>query len=99
FTVYGPWGRPDMAMWLFTSAVMDGKPIRLFNGGRMRRDFTYIDDVAEAVVRLVGKPAAADPAWSGQNPDPATSSAPWHIYNVGNSSPVEVTELVALIER
>ena len=99
FTVYGPWGRPDMALWLFTAAIMDGKPIRLFNNGRMRRDFTYIDDVTEAVTRLVALPAAADPAWSGADPDPATSNAPWHVYNVGNSQPVEVLTLVSLIER
>ena len=99
FTVYGPWGRPDMAMWLFTDAVMQGRPIKLFNNGRMRRDFTYIDDVVEAVVRLVPKPAAPDPAWSGQAPDPATSAAPWHVYNIGNSQPVEVPEVVRLIEQ
>jgi UDP-glucuronate 4-epimerase len=99
FTVYGPWGRPDMAMWLFADAIMEGRPIRLFNHGRMRRDFTYIDDVAEAVVRLVGRPAAPDPAWSGDAPDPASSLAPWRVYNIGNSRPVEVTEVVRLIEE
>jgi len=99
FTVYGPWGRPDMAMWLFTAAIMDGKPIRLFNNGQMRRDFTYIDDVSEAVVRLLRQPAKADSAWSSAAPDPSSSSAPWRIYNVGNSHPVELTELVSVIER
>jgi len=99
FTVYGPWGRPDMAMWLFTDAIMQGRPIKLFNRGRMRRDFTYIDDVVEAVVRLVPRPPAANPAWSGDAPDPATSAAPWHVYNIGNSQPVEVTEVVRLIEE
>ncbi len=99
FTVYGPWGRPDMAMWLFSAAIMDGKPIRLFNNGRMRRDFTYIDDVTEAVTRLVARPPAADPAWTGDAPDPATSNAPWRVYNVGNSRPVGLTDLVAVIER
>lgn len=99
FTVYGPWGRPDMAMWLFTEAILQGRPIKLFNDGRMRRDFTYVDDAVEAVVRLVGRPAAPDPAWSGDAPDPATSRAPWRIYNVGNSQPIEVTEIVRLIEE
>jgi UDP-glucuronate 4-epimerase len=98
FTVYGPWGRPDMAMWLFADAIMRGRPIKLFNHGRMRRDFTYVDDVAEAVARLVPRPPAPNPAWSGDAPDPATSRAPWHVYNIGNSHPVEVTEVVRLIE-
>ncbi len=99
FTVYGPWGRPDMAMWLFTDAIMQGRAIKLFNHGRMRRDFTYVDDVVEGVVRLIPRPAAPNPAWSGNAPDPATSSAPWRIYNIGNSQPVEVTEVVRLIEQ
>jgi UDP-glucuronate 4-epimerase len=99
FTVYGPWGRPDMAMWLFTAAIMDGNPVRLFNHGKMRRDFTYIDDITEAVVRLVARPPAPNPAWSGDNPDPATSRAPWHVYNIGNSQPVELLEVVAQIEQ
>jgi UDP-glucuronate 4-epimerase len=98
FTVYGPWGRPDMAMWLFTAAIMASKPIRLFNSGKMRRDFTYIDDVTAAVVRLVTMPPQPDPAWSGERPDPATSRAPWRIYNVGNSQPSELLDVVALIE-
>ncbi len=98
FTVYGPWGRPDMAMWLFADAIIAGRPIKLFNEGRMRRDFTYIDDAVEAVVRLVPRPPAPDPAWSGEAPDPATSRAPWHVYNIGNSQPVEVSEVVRLIE-
>src|SRR6185437_5059180 len=83
FTVYGPWGRPDMAMWLFAEAIMAGGPIRLFNHGKMRRDFTYIDDVAEAVARLVGMPAMPNSAWSGDDPDPASSLAPWRVYNIG----------------
>jgi UDP-glucuronate 4-epimerase len=99
FTVYGPWGRPDMAMWLFAEAIMEGRPIKLFNHGKMRRDFTYVDDVAEAVVRLVSLPAASNPAWSGEAPDPASSLAPWRVYNIGNSQPVEVTEVVRLIEE
>jgi UDP-glucuronate 4-epimerase len=99
FTVYGPWGRPDMAMWLFTDAIMQGRPIKLFNHGRMRRDFTYVDDVVEAIVRLLPRPPTPNPAWSGDAPDPATSLAPWHVYNIGNSQPVEVTEVVRLIEE
>jgi UDP-glucuronate 4-epimerase len=99
FTVYGPWGRPDMAMWLFLDAITHGRPIKLFNNGRMRRDFTYIDDVVEAVVRLVPRPPAANPAWSADAPDPATSRAPWQLYNIGNSRPVEVIEVVRLIEQ
>jgi UDP-glucuronate 4-epimerase len=99
FTVYGPWGRPDMAMWLFAAAIAEGRPIRLFNHGRMRRDFTYVDDAVEAVVRLIDKPPAGDPGWSGEAPDPATSRAPWRVYNIGNDRPVEVTEVVRLIEQ
>jgi UDP-glucuronate 4-epimerase len=99
FTVYGPWGRPDMAMWLFTEAILQGRPIKLFNNGRMRRDFTYIDDAVEAVVRLLRRPPAPNPIWSADAPDPATSLAPWQIYNIGNSQPVEVIEVVRLIEE
>jgi UDP-glucuronate 4-epimerase len=99
FTVYGPWGRPDMAMWLFTDAILRGRPIKLFNHGRMRRDFTYIDDVVEAIGRLIPRPPTPNPAWSGDAPDPATSQAPWRIYNIGNNHPVEVTEVVRLIEQ
>ena len=98
FTVYGPWGRPDMAMWLFTDAIIRGRPIKLFNDGQMRRDFTYIDDVVEAVVRLVPRPPLPDPTWSADAPDAATSKAPWQVYNIGNSRPVEVVEVVRLIE-
>jgi UDP-glucuronate 4-epimerase len=99
FTVYGPWGRPDMAIWLFTAAIMEGKPVRLFNHGQMRRDFTYIDDITEAVVRLVTRPPPPNLAWSGDKPDPATSRAPWRVYNIGNSHPVELLEVVAQIEH
>lgn len=99
FTVYGPWGRPDMAMWLFTEAILKGEPITLFNNGRMRRDFTYVDDVVEAIVRLIEKPAAPDPSWDPMRPDPATSRAPHRIYNIGNHSPVELSYLVELIEK
>jgi UDP-glucuronate 4-epimerase len=99
FTVYGPWGRPDMAMWIFADAIMQNKPIRLFNHGNMRRDFTYIDDVVEAVVRLVDRPAVGDPSWSGERPDPSRSAAPWRIYNIGNNQPAEVTKVVTLLEQ
>jgi UDP-glucuronate 4-epimerase len=99
FTVYGPWGRPDMAMWLFTEAIGAGKPIKLFNHGNMRRDFTYIDDVVQAVVRLIDRPAAGDQNWSGDAPDPSRSSAPWRVYNIGNHSPVEVLEVVEILEQ
>jgi UDP-glucuronate 4-epimerase len=98
FTVYGPWGRPDMAMWLFADAIRSGRPIRLFNRGDMRRDFTYIDDIAEAVVRLVERPASANPEWSGAAPDPASSLAPWRVYNIGNNNPVEVKYVVQVLE-
>ncbi len=99
FTVYGPWGRPDMAMYLFTRAIMAGEPIDVFNNGDMERDFTYVDDVVEALVRVGDKPAEVDPSWSGQAPDPATSSAPYRIYNIGNNAPVKLTRLIELIEE
>lgn len=98
FTVYGPWGRPDMAMYLFTRAIIAGEPIDVFNNGDMERDFTYVDDVVEALVRVGDKPAAVNPNWSGQAPDPATSSAPYRIYNIGNNAPVKLTRLIELIE-
>jgi len=99
FTVYGPWGRPDMAMFIFTKAILEGRPIRLFNHGRMRRDFTYVDDVVEAMARLIDRPPSGDPGWSGDAPDPSSSSAPWRLYNIGNNRVVEVTKVVELIER
>ncbi len=99
FTVYGPWGRPDMAMWLFASAILEGRPIRLFNNGNMRRDFTFVDDVVESIVRLVDRPAAPNPSWTGMNPDPSCSAAPWRIYNIGNNSPVELMDVVRLLEQ
>jgi UDP-glucuronate 4-epimerase len=98
FTVYGPWGRPDMAMFIFASAILQRRPIRLFNFGRMWRDFTYVDDVTEAVVRLLDRVAQTSPAWSGNSPDPASSSAPWRIYNIGNEYSVEVSKVVELLE-
>jgi UDP-glucuronate 4-epimerase len=99
FTVYGPWGRPDMAMWLFAKAIMADEPIKLFNHGNMRRDFTYVDDVVESVVRLVERPPAANPQWSGDKPDPGSSAAPWRVYNIGNNNPVELLEVVRLLEQ
>jgi UDP-glucuronate 4-epimerase len=98
FTVYGPWGRPDMAMWLFTAAILNGKPIKLFNRGDMRRDFTFVDDVAIAVAKLIDHVPQGNPAWSGDDPDPATSRAPWRVYNIGNHTPVDLMEVVRLIE-
>lgn len=98
FTVYGPWGRPDMAMWIFASSIIAGRPIKLFNRGQMRRDFTYVDDVVEAVVRLVEHVPAGNPHWSGEAPDPGSSVAPWRVYNIGNNNPVELLEVVRLLE-
>jgi UDP-glucuronate 4-epimerase len=99
FTVYGPWGRPDMAMWLFADAILKGQPIKLFNRGDMQRDFTYVDDVATAVVKLVDFPPQGNETWSGDDPDPATSRAPWRVYNIGNHTPVELMEVVRLLEQ
>jgi nucleoside-diphosphate-sugar epimerase len=91
-------GRPDMAMYIFASAILDGRPIRLFNHGNMRRDFTYVDDVTQAVVRVLEQAPAPDPGWSGDAPDPARSAAPWRIYNIGNNKPVEIARVVELLE-
>ena len=99
FTVYGPWGRPDMALHLFTTAILQGKPIKVFNEGRMRRDFTYIDDIVEGMVRLLPIPAAPDPAFDAAAPDPATSSAPWRIYNIGNHDTVELGTFIDTLEK
>jgi UDP-glucuronate 4-epimerase len=99
FTVYGPWGRPDMAIWIFAKAILAGEPIKLFNNGKMRRDFTYIDDVVESVVRLVDRAAVADAKYSTMSPDPGSSSAPWRVYNIGNNKPVELLEVVRLLEE
>ena len=99
FTVYGPWGRPDMALYLFTRAILEGRPIKVFNGGRMRRDFTYIDDIVEGVVQLLGRPASPDPNWDPAAPDPAGSSAPWRIYNIGNNHAVELNDFISTLEE
>jgi UDP-glucuronate 4-epimerase len=98
FTVYGPWGRPDMALFLFTDAILKGRPIQVFNHGRMQRDFTYIDDIVEGVVRVMGRLPAPNPAWSGDRPDPGTSYASYKIYNIGNNQPVALNEFIAVIE-
>jgi UDP-glucuronate 4-epimerase len=99
FTVYGPWGRPDMAMWIFAAAISAGKPIKLFNHGKMQRDFTYVDDVVEAMVRLVDRPAIGNAKWSGETPDPGSSQAPWRVYNIGNNNPADITKVVAILEK
>ncbi len=99
FTVYGPWGRPDMAMFIFASAIVEGRPIKLFNHGKMRRDFTFVSDIVESIVRLIDKVPEPDPAWSGSAPNPSTSSAPWRIYNIGNNNPVDVPRVVELLEQ
>ena len=99
FTVYGPWGRPDMALFLFTRAILAGEPIKVFNHGRMRRDFTYIEDIVEGVVRVMDRPAQTNPDWSGDQPDPGTSSAPYRVYNIGNNKPVELMHLIETLEQ
>jgi UDP-glucuronate 4-epimerase len=99
FTVYGPWGRPDMALFSFTRAILEGRPIEIYGDGRMRRDFTYVDDVVEGITRLIGKPASADPMWTSASPDPATSAAPYRLYNIGNRSTVEVLGLIEVLEK
>ena len=99
FTVYGPWGRPDMALFKFTKAILAGEPIPVFNHGRHRRDFTFIDDIVEGVIRVLDRPAPADPDWSGDHPDPGTSKAPWRVYNIGNNQPVELMDYIAALEK
>jgi UDP-glucuronate 4-epimerase len=100
FTVYGPWGRPDMALFLFTRAILEGRPIDVFNHGKMRRNFTYVDDAVEGIVRVMDRPPAPNPSWvPGDAPDPATSSAPYRLYNVGSNEPTELMEFIALIEK
>jgi len=99
FTVYGPWGRPDMALFLFTRAILEGKPIDVFNYGKMQRDFTYIDDIIEGVVRVMKKTPKPNPSWSGDAPDPGTSYAPYKVYNIGNNNPVELMTFIETIEK
>lgn len=99
FTVYGPWGRPDMALFKFTKAILADKPIQIFNHGKHRRDFTYIDDLVEGVIRVLDRPATTNPDWNGNIPDPGTSQAPWRVYNIGNNKPVELMDYIAALER
>ena len=99
FTVYGPWGRPDMAYFKFTDAIMKGEPIDVYNNGDMKRDFTYIDDVVEGVQRLIDKVAEPQAGWKPHNPDPATSNAPYRLYNIGNNNPVQLMEMISLLEN
>ena len=99
FTVYGPWGRPDMAMFLFTKAIVEGQPIQVFNNGDMERDFTYIDDIVDGVIRVVNYPPAGNAEWSGVTPEPSSSRAPYQLYNIGNSAPVKLTKFIEAIEN
>ncbi|HCD60553.1 MULTISPECIES: NAD-dependent epimerase [Exiguobacterium] len=99
FTVYGPWGRPDMALFLFTKAILEGKEIDVFNNGNMLRDFTFVDDIVESIFRLTQQPAKHNPKWSGLNPDPGTSYAPYRVYNIGNNSPVKLLDFIEAIEK
>ena len=99
FTVYGPWGRPDMALFLFTKNILAGKPIDVFNYGNHRRDFTFVDDIAQGVVRAMDRPAQPNPAWNGDAPDPGTSQAPYRLYNIGNNQPVELMRYIECIEQ
>jgi UDP-glucuronate 4-epimerase len=99
FTVYGPWGRPDMALFLFTKAILAGEPIDVFNYGKHRRDFTYIDDIVEGVIRVLDKPAQGNPDWDGHNPDSGTAKSPWKIYNIGNNQPTELLRYIEILEE
>lgn len=99
FTVYGPWGRPDMALFLFTKAILEGREIDVFNNGDMLRDFTFVDDIVESIFRLTQRPAKSNPEWSGLNPDPGTSYAPYRVYNIGNNSPVKLLDFIEAIEK
>ncbi len=98
FTVYGPWGRPDMALFLFTKAILEGRPIDIFNHGKMQRDFTFVDDIVEGVARVLQRVPQGDPAWSGERPDPGTSYAPYRLYNIGNNAPVELLRFIEVLE-
>ena len=99
FTVYGPWGRPDMALFKFTKAILAGEPIDVFNYGKHRRDFTYIDDIVEGVIRVLDRPALSNPNWNSDAPDPGTSKAPWRVYNIGNNQPVELMDYIGALEK
>lgn len=99
FTVYGPWARPDMALFKFTKAILAGKPIQVFNYGKHRRDFTYVDDIVEGIIRILDRPASSNPEWRGDQPDPSTSKAPWRLYNIGNNRPIELMDYIAALEN
>ena len=99
FTVYGPWGRPDMALFTFTKGILNGEKLSVFNYGKHRRDFTYIDDIVDGVIRVLDKPAEPNPDWSGESPDSGTSHAPWRLYNIGNNNPVDLMDYIAAIEK
>lgn len=99
FTVYGPWGRPDMALFIFTKAILEGTPIEVFNQGKMQRDFTYIDDIVEGILRTLDRTATPNPSWSGDRPDPGTSSAPARVYNIGNHQPAELMRFIEVLEQ
>ena len=99
FTVYGPWGRPDMALFKFTKAILAGDPIQVFNHGKHRRDFTYVDDIVEGIICTLDRPALGNPQWDGDNPDPSNSSAPWRIYNIGNNQPIELMDFIGALEE
>ena len=99
FTVYGPWGRPDMALFKFTKAMLEGKPFQVFNYGKHRRDFTYVDDVVEGVIRVLDRSAPPNLSWNGAQPDPGSSQAPWRVYNIGNNNPVELMDFISAIEN
>jgi UDP-glucuronate 4-epimerase len=99
FTAYGPWGRPDMALFIFTKAILEGKPIEVFNNGNMVRDFTYIDDIVEGMVRVIANPPLENPQWNGKLPEPSTSAAAYQIYNIGNNSPVRLLDFIVAIEQ
>ncbi len=99
FTVYGPWGRPDMALFKFTKAILAGEPIQVFNYGKHRRDFTYIDDIVEGIIRILDRPAPGSLGWNSDQPDPGTSKAPWRVYNIGNNTPVELMDYIAALEK
>jgi UDP-glucuronate 4-epimerase len=99
FTVYGPWGRPDMALFIFTKAILEGRPIQVFNHGNMQRDFTYVDDIVEGVIRVTDTPATPNPHWTSDSPDPGTSPAPYRVHNIGNNAPVALMDMIGALER
>lgn len=99
FTVYGPWGRPDMALFKFTKSILAGEPLQVFNYGKHRRDFTYVDDIVEGIIRVLDRPAPSNPDWQSDRPDPGTSKAPWRVYNIGNNKPVELLDYISALEK